>query len=227
MLLAAEAIFNAVTRLEGEDDRRPRLRPILRAGVPSSSTSVVGFRTRKKVEATQFSHVNHVTLDGKDGNEWERSLARTCEKLCEVGLLTSYVKNDHLGFEIPYIHKGISHIYWPDFLLKLSTEACAEAIDPGIERFLIVEVSGTMKSPGPTKEKARTARDSWCVAVNNHGGFGRWGYRELGKNGVDNAETELRAAIRSLARDEAIIGDPELLNPNFHAQVGVASITEN
>ncbi len=67
---------NAITRLEGEDARRPRLRPILRSGITSSSTSVVAFRTRKKVESTQYSHVNNVTLDGKDGNEWERTLAR-------------------------------------------------------------------------------------------------------------------------------------------------------
>ena len=225
--LAAEAIHNAITRLEGEEARRPRLRPILRAGVPSSSTGVVGFRTRKKTEPTQFSHVNNVTLDGKTGNEWERALAQACEKLAEAGLLTSYVKNDHLGFEIPYVHKGIAHVYWPDFLLKLSPKACAEAADPAIERHLIVEVSGTQKSPGPTKEKARTARDSWCVAVNNHGGFGRWGYLELGKAGVDDADSVLRAAIRSLVRDESIIGDYDLLNSGLLAHVGPASTTEN
>ncbi|MCA0296194.1 MAG: DEAD/DEAH box helicase family protein [Actinobacteria bacterium] len=225
--LAAEAIHNAITRLEGEDARRPRLRPILRAGVPSSSTKVVGFRTRKKVEPTEYSHVNNVTLDGKDGNEWERTLARACEKLAAAGLLTSYVKNDHLGFEIPYVHKGIPHVYWPDFLLRLSPKACAEAVDPAIERCLIVEVSGTQKSPGPTREKARTARDSWCVAVNNHGGFGRWGYLELGKAGVDDADAVLRAAIRSLVRDEPIIGDYDLLNSGLLAHVGPASTTEN
>lgn len=224
---AAEAIFNAITRLEGDDARRPRLRPILRAGVTSSSTSVVSFRTRKRVEPTQFSHVNNVTLDGKDGNEWERTLARACEKLAEAGLLTSYVKNDHLGFEIPYVHKGLAHVYWPDFLLKLSPRACAEAVDPAIERHLIVEVSGTMKSPGPTKEKARTARDSWCVAVNNHGGFGRWGYLELGKTGVDDADTVLREAIRSLVHDKPIIGDHDLLNSGLLAHVGPASMMEN
>ena len=37
-------------------------------------------------------------------------------------------------------------------------------------------MSGGQKSPGPTGVKATTARDRWCVAVNNHGGFGVWGY---------------------------------------------------
>lgn len=137
------------------------------------------------------------------------------------------MKNDHLGFEIPYVHKGIPHVYWPDFLLRLSRNACAEAVDPTLERYLIVEVSGTMKSPGPTKEKARTARDTWCVAVNNHGGFGRWGYLELGKAGVDNADTVLRGAIESLVRDEPIIGDYDLLNQGLLARAGMAANTEN
>ena len=34
-------------------------------------------------------------------------------------------------------------------------------------------------SPGSVKVKATTARQSWCTAVNNHGGFGRWGYVEI------------------------------------------------
>ena len=31
----------------------------------------------------------------------------------------AYVKNDHLGFTIPYVHKGRSHSYIPDFLVRL------------------------------------------------------------------------------------------------------------
>ena len=85
----------------------------------------------------------------------------------------SYVKNDHLGFTIPYVHKGRSHSYTPDFLVRL------EPGDDGIARTLVVEVSGSQKSPGPTAAKANTSRNQWCVAVNNHGGFGRWGYAEI------------------------------------------------
>ena len=51
----------------------------------------------------------------------------------------------------------------------------------------------------------------WCTSVNNHGGFGRWGYLELGQNGVMNAEAVLRQAIDAHIRDEAIIGDPDYL----------------
>lgn len=215
--IAAEAIYNAITRLESEDARRPRLRPILRSFGATGSTDTVRFDTRKKTIETTYSHVSHVTLDGKEGNEWEKKVAKVCEGLAADGHITSYVKNDQLGFAVPYVHKGVSHQYWPDFLLKLNRGATVDAIDPEMPRYLIVEVSGSQKSPGPTKEKARTARDSWCVAVNNHGGFGRWGYIELGKAEVADADHVLREAIRAHVRDEAIIGDHWLLNTGIFA----------
>ena len=89
----------------------------------------------------------------RDGNEWEKKVAKVCEGLAADGLITSYVKNDQLGFSIPYVHKGRSHQYWPDFLLKITPQASEDAADPTMERFLIVEVSGSQKSPGPTKGK--------------------------------------------------------------------------
>ena len=39
------------------------------------------------------------------------------------------MKNDHLGFAIPYVHEGRSHDYVPDFLVRLGAattdDACA------------------------------------------------------------------------------------------------------
>jgi type III restriction enzyme len=203
--LAAEAIYHAISRLPSDEARRTLVRPILR-NPPIGSTDGVWFDTRKKTFETIGSHVSHVTLDGKGGNLWEQRIARVCEALVVDGDLTSYVKNDHLGFAIPYMHKGRSHEYWPDFLLRL---APVEGED--FARTLIVEVSGSRKSPGPTKEKARTARDSWCASVNNHDGFGRWGYIELHKDAVDDAEHVLREALRQHRADAPIIGDPDRL----------------
>ncbi len=203
--LAAEAISQAVSKMTN-DDRRTLMRPLFGFGETVRSTSDVIFDTRKPVFETSYSHVSHVTLDGKDGNSWEKRVAQVCETLASEGLISSYVKNDHLGFAIPYAHQGRSHEYWPDFLLRL---APVEKEDFG--RTLIVEVSGSQKSPGQTKAKAETARNMWCTSVNNHGGFGRWGYLELGQNGVMNAEAVLRQAIDAHIRDEAIIGDPDYL----------------
>jgi type III restriction enzyme len=69
--------------------------------------------------------------------------------------------------------------------------------DDGVDRTLIVEVSGGQKSPGPTMAKATTARDQWCVAVNNHGGWGIWAYLQV--NDIAKASTEINAALDLLA----------------------------
>lgn len=195
---AAEAIFRAVSRIDGG---RERLRPMLRPVNATGSTASVSFPTRKAVEETEKSEVSHVTLDGIRGNTWEQLLANACERDPDVW---SYAKNDHLGFAIPYVHKGRGHAYLPDFLVRLVRRA------GDIERTLIVEVSGGQKSPGPTAAKATTARDQWCVAVNNHGGFGRWGYIEI--RSMDRVRTQLADAIARLYADEPIAGDPDLLD---------------
>jgi type III restriction enzyme len=188
-------------QITGDESGKPLVRPILNLGSPLGSTDDVFFDTRKKVFETTNSHVSHVTLDGKDGNEWERRIAMVCEDLAAEGVITSYVKNDHLGLTIPYVHLGKRHEYWPDFVLKFD-----------VDRYLIVEVSGSQKPAGPTDEKARTARDSWCASVNNHGAFGVWGYIELGEAGVQNADFELRKALQQHRDGAPIIGDPDLLS---------------
>ena len=192
----ADHVYGSLTSQSG--NRRPRIRPILRAFDPIGSTGEVGFWTRKDVRTAEKSEVSHVVLD----SGWEATLADFCEGLGEVA---AYVKNDHLGLAIPYVHKGKGHDYIPDFLLRLRKR------DPDdVERTLIVEVSGGQKSPGPTAIKADTARNSWCAAVNNHGGFGRWGYLEV--TSMATAFAELRAAIANLYADRAIVGDPDLLD---------------
>ncbi len=116
----------------------------------------------------------------------------------------AYAKNDHLGFSIPYVHKGRTHDYVPDFLIRL------EPREDGVVRTLIVEVSGGQKSPGPTTAKADTARNQWCVAVNNHGEFGRWGYVEI--TSMVGVRQRLTDAINLLYADAPIVGDPDLLD---------------
>lgn len=199
---ACEDIVHAISTQEG--NRRGRLRAVLRPFDPVGSTGDVRFLTRKAVVDTEKSEISHVVLDGVDGNTWEQILSLECELNPRVA---AYAKNDHLGFEIPYIHNGRSHSYVPDFLLRLR-----RADGEDFDRHLIVEVSGGQKSPGPTREKARTARDQWCPAVNNHGGFGRWGFVEI--TDMTTARADLNDAIARLYDDQPIIGDPDLLDFN-------------
>jgi type III restriction enzyme len=175
------------------------LLPLLRRFDSEGSTDDVSFITRKYVIEATKSPVNLVVLDGPKGNTWEETVAGLLEVDRRV---LSYVKNDHLGFTIPYVWEGRSHQYVPDFLVRLVDEP-----DDDTVRTLIVEVSGGRKSPGPTAVKATTARDHWCTAVNNHGGFGRWGYIEI--RTMLEAERILGDAIESLRADGPITGDPE------------------
>jgi type III restriction enzyme len=197
---ACEAIWSAVVRQVG--NRRGRLRPMLNRFDPDGSTGDVNFVTRKAAVPTTRSQVSHVTLDGKRGNTWEQRLAKELESNNNVA---AYVKNDHLGFTIPYRHKGRSHSYLPDFLVRLHKHDAAD-----VTRTLIIEVSGSHKSPGPRQAKAETARQSWCAAVNNHQGFGRWGFTEM--TDPDQFKTRLAEAIQLLYDDAPIIGDPDLLD---------------
>jgi type III restriction enzyme len=138
----------------------PFLKPLLRAGGPEGSTRHVGFDTAKTVFATRADkcHVSHVAED----SGWESKMAQTLESMDEV---VSYVKNQGLQFTIPYSLNGEEKQYFPDFLVRIG----------GLT--LIVEVTGEGRKDKAAKVAA--ARNLWIPAVNNHGGFGRWGFAEV------------------------------------------------
>jgi type III restriction enzyme len=182
---AAELVFAAIVRHEGS--RREILQPFF-LGDPEGSTDRVSFFTRKAVEPAVKSHVNFVTLDGRGGNTWEQQLAGYLEQRPDVA---AYVKNDHLGFHIPYLHGGVRHEFVPDFLVRLHPHDGDELV-----RTLIVEVSGSRKDQATREAKAAAARNQWCVAVNNHGGLGRWGFVEITE--MTHAPHVLANAIKNL-----------------------------
>ncbi|SFY53674.1 BPTD_3080 family restriction endonuclease [Streptomyces sp. F-1] len=193
---AAELFFAALNRQEG--DNTSKVLPIFARYAPEGSTDNVDFYTTKAVyEADEDkSPVNYVVLDGIDGNTWEQILAMLLDGNKNV---QSYVKNDHLEFAIPYLFAGRTHRYLPDFIVRLKPRD-----EDDEQRHLIVEVSGSRKSAGKRAVKAETAR-MWCAAVNNHGGFGKWGYVELSQNPT-TFKSGLAAAIESLYGDGALTG---------------------
>jgi type III restriction enzyme len=72
----------------------------------------------------------------------------------------AWVKNDHLGFEILYVFKGVVKKYRPDFLIRLKNG-----------KMLVLEVKGQDTQQDQSK---RTFLGEWCKAVNSQGGFGVW-----------------------------------------------------
>lgn len=195
---AAERLEDSIVRLENA--HRETLRPILDRFDSVGSTDHVSFMTRKVVIDTVKSPINRVTLDGIKGNSWEETVAYLLEKHPDV---ESYVKNDGLDFMIPYLHAGVQYDYKPDFLARL---APLDA-DDETERYLIVEVSGTRKDQDKREAKAEAAEHRWCAAVNNHGGFGRWGYVEI--SNMKHAESAINEAINRLHMNvlEAALAD--------------------
>lgn len=178
---AADRIYRAIVHsTEGTRALKPILRPYDTVG----STRYVDFDTTKPVYVTRPDrcHVSHVVADT---GSWEQKLAQTLEEMEEV---VSYVKNQGLGFRIPYTINGEERNYEPDFLVRIR--------DPqGEVLTLIVEVTGERKKD--KQAKVATARDLWVPAVNNHGGFGRWAFLEI--QDPWDAQNLVRAFLNSLA----------------------------
>ena len=109
--------------------------------------------TSKPCAVTRKSHISHCVYD----STWEASEAFKLDKNDKV---TSWVKNDHLGFEILYIYDGVIRKYRPDFIICLKNGTT-----------LILETKG--QETRRDREK-RKALKEWIEAVNETGEFGRW-----------------------------------------------------
>jgi type III restriction enzyme len=109
--------------------------------------------TGKPCQATKKSHINFCVFD----STWEATEAFALDHHPEV---EAWVKNDHLGFEILYLFKGVVLKYRPDFIIHFKDGS-----------FLVLETKGQDSQQDQTK---REFLDEWIRAVNAHGGFGRW-----------------------------------------------------
>ncbi|MHB8469286.1 MAG: BPTD_3080 family restriction endonuclease [Gaiellaceae bacterium] len=168
-----EAIHPAV--LDGEDAELPRYEQ--RRG--EGSTADVDFWTTKKVKEVEKSQLNYVVQDSK----WEQSAAYHLDGAPEV---VSFVKNQGLGFAIPYLHAGGDHEYFPDFLVKLAN---------GVT--LILETKGYDDLEGV---KAQAA-ERWVRAVNADGRHGDWRYALV------HTMNEIPALLADIARLPVRVGD--------------------
>ena len=161
---ASEKIYRSiVSSVEGNTS----LKPILRNFEVVGSTDYVDFDTTKNVYATaeDKSHISHVVADTES---WEQKMASVLEEMPEV---MSYVKNQNLGFTIPYVFEGDERTYIPDFIAKIKVKDSSEILN------LIIEVSGEKRKDKAAK--VETAKLMWVPAVNNHGGFGKWSFLEI------------------------------------------------
>jgi type III restriction enzyme len=109
--------------------------------------------TGKPCERTQKSHINVCVYD----STWEASDAFELDSGEHVA---AWVKNDHLGFEVLYVYRGVVRKYRPDFLVRLTNGD-----------MLVLETKGQDTEQDQVK---RRYLNEWTEAVTAHGGFGRW-----------------------------------------------------
>ena len=88
---------------------------------------------------------------------WEDSAAYALDRNPNVA---AWAKNDHLGFAVRYVYRGVTRRYLPDFLVRLTNG-----------KTLILEVKGQMTEQDSAK---CAALREWVEAVNNQKLYGEW-----------------------------------------------------
>ena len=135
---------------------------------PTGSTSHVRFDTSKTLffqTRHDRSHINYVVCD----SNWEAEFCRAAEANPRV---RAYVKNQGLGFEVPYLLGSTPKRYLPDFIVKVDDGRGEDDL-----LNLVVEIKGFRREDA--KDKANTMDAYWVPGVNRLGAYGRWAFAEL------------------------------------------------
>lgn len=159
------------------------IRPIFNYYNKFSSTKYVNGNTVKDVYTTQKSHVNYVVMD----SDWEGICAKTLE---EIDAVECYVKNQFLGFAIPYTKDGKDRQYFTDFIARVRGK-------DGVVRNLIIEISGMSKDKA---EKKWFVENRWIPAVNalkHKYGYPEWHFIEVA-NDIRDIRNQLLNKIKSI-----------------------------
>lgn len=159
------------------------VRPVFNYYNKFSSTKYVNGNTIKEVYTTQKSHVNYVVMD----SDWEGIAAKTLEELPQV---ISYVKNQFLGFAIPYVKEGKDKNYFTDFIVQCKGK-------DGTIKNLMIEISGFSKDKA---EKKWFVENRWIPAVNalkDKYEYPEWHFIEIA-NDIRNIKNQLIEKISSI-----------------------------
>ena len=159
------------------------VRPVFNYYNKFSSTKYVNGNTTKEVFPTQKSHVNYVVMD----SDWEGIAAKTLEELPQV---ISYVKNQFLGFAIPYVKEGKDKHYFTDFIVHCKGHN-------GETKNLIIEISGFSKDKA---EKKWFVENRWLPAVNalkDKYEYPEWHFIEIA-NDIRDIKNQLIEKISSI-----------------------------
>jgi type III restriction enzyme len=193
MLLLIELAHDGADRIYGAivdaTEGEKTLIPITQRYDVIGSTEGVEFDTTRSTYRTMEHkcHISHVVGD----SNWEHKLAQVLENMDEV---VHYVKNQALGFTIPYTLNGEERNYYPDFIAHVDDGVVIDGKPNYLN--LIIEVSGESKKD--KTQKVFYANNYWVPAVNNARRYGRWAFVEV--KDPYNAEALIREVVRQTAR---------------------------
>ena len=159
------------------------IRPVFNYYNKFSSTKYVNGNTIKEVFETEKSHVNYVVMD----SNWEGICAKTLE---EIDTVECYVKNQFLGFTIPYVKDGKDRLYYTDFIARVKGK-------DGTIKNLMIEISGMSKDKA---EKKWYVENRWIPAVNSlreKYDYPEWHFIEIA-NDIRNIKNQLIEKIQSI-----------------------------
>lgn len=136
------------------EENTERLEPVFDKAHPFGSTEEMRpWHTRRPCHPTKKAHTLFCPYD----STWEASVGFILD---EHPAVEAWIKNEHLGFEIPYFYEGRVRKYRPDFLARLTDGT-----------HLIIEVKGQETEEDRTKYQAL---HEWIEAVNNYKHAGQW-----------------------------------------------------
>ena len=149
------------------------------------STKFVNGHTSKPVVETVKSHVNYVVADTKS---WEQKAAKALE---EMETIEAFVKNEFLGFTIPYVaNDGEERLYHPDFIAR-----CRNRHSQKVN--LIIEITGMNRDK---TEKKWYVENNWLPAVNtvrDKYEYAPWAFIEIA-NDIRNIKSQINSVIHSI-----------------------------
>ena len=166
-----------------KDNTTEFIRPVFNYYNKFSSTKYVNGNTVKDVYPTEKSHINYVVMD----SDWEGICAKTLE---EIEAVECYVKNQFLGFAIPYTKDGKDRQYFTDFIARVRGK-------DGTIKNLMIEISGMSKDK---TEKKWFVENRWIPAVNalkDKYEFPEWHFIEVA-NDIRNIRNQLISKIQSI-----------------------------
>ena len=129
-----------------------------------STNDMKTFYTSKLTLPIKKSNISHAVIDNSLNLE-----GKICAELerDRIPNLLSWFKNDRIGFEIYYTHKGKSKTYFPDFIMKFKND-----------NYIILETKGLKREKDKESEKIENVNE-WIKAVNYSQSYGKWFFSEI------------------------------------------------